>query len=300
MPGGQMPDNKPAVAPYAALGVGIAAISCAAILIRHATAPPLVIAAYRMAFTVLFLAPVATMARDTGIFRLSRRDLAWAAAGGVLLALHFITWITSLRYTTVASSTVLVSFQPLFVVAGGYLVFRERITGRQALGAGLAIAGAAVIGGGDFRVAGALLGDILALAGAITVAGYILIGRGLRQRVSILTYALAVYGASAAVLVLAGLVAGISLYPYPVSDYLLFAALALVPTILGHTVFNWALKYLPAAVVSVCVLGEPVGATVLAYFLLREAPSFWQGIGGLMILTGLALFLCSRRKVVAG
>jgi drug/metabolite transporter (DMT)-like permease len=272
--------------------LGVAAVSFAAIFTKLSTAPSLAIAFYRMLFTALLLLPF-TLTGSRGEFRtIGGRDLSLALLSGVFLALHFAVWNISLRYTSVASSTVLVTMQPLFVVGLGVVLFREKLSLQAIAGAAVTLVGSIIIGAGDFQLGGlALRGDLLAFSGALFFAVYVLIGRSLRARLSVLPYVTLVYGAASLVLLLLMAVARTPLYPYHALDWLLFLALAVIPTILGHTVFNWALRYVKAAVVSVSVLGEPVGATILAILVLGEKPGLAQLAGGLVIISGLALFI---------
>jgi len=300
-PGGPVPKNlakltpageKPPVNPYLAVMAGVVGTAFASIFTRLAAAPPMVIAFYRLGFTVVLLAPFALRPAWYEWRRMSGRDALLAVLSGALLALHFTAWIGSLNYTSIASSTVLVAMQPLFVVAGGYIFYREKIARAGLVGAALALIGSVLVGFGDFDVGGrALWGDVLALAGAVFVAGYVLIGRGVRRRLSLSSYTLIVYGTGALVLLLGSLFTGTPLYPYPPGTWLWLALLALVPTICGHTVFNWALRYVRAAVISVSILGEPVGASILAYFIFNQLPSWLQLSGGIIIITGLAVFI---------
>ncbi len=285
------------VNPYAMLALGVLGMSFAALFSKLAAAPPLVIAAYRMGFTTMLLLPLAATTYRREILGFRRRDLLVAMVSGLFLALHFYTWITSLYHTSVASSTVLVTTQPFFVMIGSTLFLSERVPSR-ALGAGmLAFAGSALIGINDFRIgADALLGDLLALAGAVLIASYILIGRSLRQRYSLVAYTFVVYGSSALMLFLLGLAAGTPFGPYPIHSWIYFLLLAVVPTLCGHTIFNWALGYLKAPVVSISVLGEPVGATILALVFLGEVPAPLQVIGGVVIITGVYLFMIVCRQ----
>jgi len=298
VPAVSTPVERPLVNPYIAVLLAVVAVSFASIFIRLASAPPLVIAFYRLAFTFLILTPLALQnSARAELGRIRRRDLLLAACSGIFLALHFAVWITSLAYTSVASSTVLVTMQPLFVVAGSHLFLQERISRRAFLGAGLALAGSVLIGISDFRIGGlALWGDILAFSGAAFVAGYVLIGRSLRNRLSVTTYTFLVYGVASLCLLVFNLAGSQRFYPYPATDWVWFLALAVVPTLLGHNVFNWALRYVKAAVVSVSVLGEPVGASVLAYLIFHEVPTVLQLAGGGVILAGLYIFLVSARQ----
>lgn len=289
--------REPVFNPYLAVVLGVAAVSFASIFTRLITAPPLIIAFYRLAFTVLLLSPWAlSRAGRSELITIRGKDLALAVLAGVFLAVHFVVWITSLQYTSIASSTVLVTMQPLFVVTLGFLFLKEKINRISALGALVALCGSILVGAGDFRLGGmAFWGDLLAFAGAFFVAVYVLIGRSLRRRFSLFPYVFLVFSSAALSLLLFNLFMRLPLYPYPASDWLWFVALALIPTIFGHTVFNWALRYVQAAVVSVSILGEPVGATFLGYLVFREVPGVFQLVGGLVIISGLFLFV-SRVK----
>jgi len=285
----------PAFNPYLAVILAVVATAFSAILTKLATAPPLAIAFYRLAFTVLLLSPLAlSVDGRSELKKIHRLDLAMATLAGAFLSLHFSVWITSLNYTSVASSTVLVTMQPLFVVVGGFFFLKEKLNLRGLAGAVITLAGSVLIGVNDFQVGGgALRGDILAFSGAVFVAVYILIGRRLRGRLSLFPYVFLVYGTAAFFLLLFNLATRTPLYPYPGRDWLWFLALAVVPTIFGHTVLNWALRYVKAAVVSVSILGEPVGATILAYFFFHETPGLLQVCGGITIICGLLIFIFS-------
>ncbi|WP_066632685.1 DMT family transporter [Desulfolucanica intricata] len=288
------PGDLPVINPYLAVVLGVAAAAFSSIFTKLAQAPPTVIAFYRLGFTVLILTPVTLTTSRRELFSLSRRDVLIAGTAGLFLALHFAVWINSLNYTSIASSTVLVTMQPLFVISGGYIFFKERISSRGMAGAAMALLGSIIIGVNDFRIGGsALWGDFLAFSGAFFVAGYVLIGRSLRRRLSLFPYVFLVYGAAAVVLLLFSLFSHASLTSFPAMTWIWFLALAVVPTIFGHTVFNWALKYVKAAVVSVSILGESVGATVLAYFIFQQVPSILQLVGGLAIICGLYIFIKS-------
>ncbi|MEW6546519.1 MAG: DMT family transporter [Bacillota bacterium] len=278
--------------PYGVLGAAVVSVSFSSLFIRLSSAPPLAIAAYRMGITTLILAAL-LMILDRGALRhLGRKELGWCLLSGFFLALHFAAWITSLFYTTVASSTVLVSMQPLFVMAGSHFLYREKVPPLGLAAAALAIAGSGFIGGGDLRAGGAFLwGDILALFGAAMVAGYVLIGRRLRQRLSLLGYTVPVYGFCSLVLFAMCALTGQPLAGFSGRDWLLFLSLAVVPTIGGHTLYNYTLRFLPAHVVSVASLGEPVGASLLVLAFLGEVPAATTVLGGFLALGGIAWFL---------
>jgi drug/metabolite transporter (DMT)-like permease len=269
-------------------------------LVRYATAPPLAVAAWRVAFSVLFIA-IVVVARDRGraIRSLSGREWALAAMAGFFLAAHFWSWIASLSYTTVASSVVLVSTQPVFVALLSVALLRESPSPRQWAGIAVAVVGAGVIGWGDF--AGGpepLLGDLLAVAGAVFVSVYYVIGRSLRQRLDLWNYIAVVYGVAAGVLLVgAALHPEVALTGYPGTDWLVFLALAAGPMMIGHTGVNYALRYLPAYVANLALLGEPIGATLLAWWLpgIRERPTIQLLVGGALILLGIAMGV--RRRI---
>ena len=283
--------TKPWINPYLAILVGVFAVSFSAIFVRLSTAPPLAIAAYRLIFTFCFLAPFALWGGAPSLRGMTMRQVLLCASSGVFLALHFVTWFISLKYTSIASSVVLVTTQPLFVVLGSWIFFKERVPRVGLYGGGLAFIGSVVIGATDFQLGRqAFIGDMLALFAAVMVSGYLLIGRRLRGGVPLTGYTFVTYGASALVLSVAALAAGVPFYPYPAQDWVIFVALALVCTILGHTVFNWVLRYVQASVVSVSVLGEPLGAILWAAVFLGENPTLRQGIGGAIIFSGLYLF----------
>jgi drug/metabolite transporter (DMT)-like permease len=284
----------PSFPPNLALLVSIVAVSTASILIRWSAAPPLAIASYRLLFATIILLPF--YLRSGGLRRLRgspRRDVLTLMAVGVVLAMHFASWITSLSLTSVASSVLFVHVDPIFVAAVSHFVFKERIGRGTLLGIAVAFVGATIIAIGDAGVSEAnLFGDLLALIGAVMLGIYILAGRRLRQGLDLVSYVTPVYATSAVVLTLGSLITGTNLAPYPPREYILFLAIAVVPMIFGHTVYNWTLKYVSAPVVSISLLGEPVGATILALLFLNEAPSALTLIGGVTTLAG--IYQCVR------
>jgi drug/metabolite transporter (DMT)-like permease len=289
-----------------ALGVAILAVSTASILIRLAQedAPSITIAALRLTIAVVLLAPVALTRFRSELRALGRNEILLAAASGALLALHFATWITSLEYTTVASSVVLVSTGPLWVALLSALVLRERMKAAAMWGLALAVTGGIVIAGGQactwssglrcshLSTTGdgrALWGDFLALAGAWSVSGYLVIGRHLRARLTLVPYIFLVYGFAAVGLLSAALAMGGLQFALSPATYGWIILLALVPQLIGHSTYNWALAYLPAAVVAVTTLGEPIGSAILAYVVLHEKPGAVVLVGALFILAGIYL-----------
>ncbi len=295
--------EKPSVPPYLGIGFGVLAASTASIFIRYAQTdgvPSLVIAAARLTIAALILLPLALARHRAEVARLTRRDLGLVVASGAFLALHFATWISSLAYTSVANSTVFVTISPLFVAVIAAIFLREKLTGFTGLGIALALVGSLIVGVSDacgglagcpspseFVRGDGFLGDMLALAGALAIAAYFIIGRFLRATMSLIPYIFLTY--SSAALVLLGVVLA-SRTPLDIQPRagLWLLLLALVPQLIGHSSFNWALKYLPATFVSVTVLGEPIGSTGLAVWLLGETPTPFKIAGGALILGGIA------------
>lgn len=293
--------ERPVLPPALVLFVGVSAMSFAGPIVRFSSAPALVISAWRLTFSVLFIALVLLFRRSAwrGV-RLSRGEWAQAVLAGLLLAAHFWSWIASLSLTTVSSSVVLVSTQPIFVALLSTFFLHEAASARQWLGILVAVGGAVVIGWGDFGRGGdALTGDLLAVAGAVFVSGYYVIGRHLRQRLDLWLYIFLVYGiAAAAFLLLGALHPDVALVGYPRQDWFIFLALAAGPMMLGHTGVNYALRYLRAYVANLALLGEPVGATLIAWLLpaIHEVPGVQTLFGALLILTGIVLGVQRRSK----
>jgi len=308
------PQKRAPVSPTLVISIGILAASTASIFIRFAQADgvsSLVIAAWRLSLASLILAPIALLRYRAELRALTRRHLLFALLSGIFLAVHFATWISSLEYTSVASSVVLVSTAPLWVAILAPLTIREPVSRLVLIGMGLALIGGTIVGLSDscrldgfssmqcpplseFLGEAAFLGDLLALTGALAVAGYLLIGRSLRENMSLIPYIFVVYGMAAIVLVIVMFTAGESPFGHAPQTYMWFLLLALVPQLLGHSAYNWALGYLPAAFVSVTLLGEPIGSALLAYFLLDETPTALMIFGAILILIG--IYIASRRE----
>jgi drug/metabolite transporter (DMT)-like permease len=281
--------------------MGIVAVSLASILIRFAQGAgmdTLSIAAWRLILASLFLLPYAWATRRPEIRTLSRRDLGLLAASGIFLGLHFATWIASLGYTSVASSVVLVSMGPVFVGIGSWLFLRERPSLLLALGIVLAAVGSVVISWGDFgQGQDQLLGDMLALTGAIMVAGYLMIGRKVRGHLSLATYIALVYGVATLTLIAIAAVTRQPMFSYQPAAYAWVLALALGPQIVGHSTLNWALRYLSATFVAIVTLAEPIGSGILAYLLLGEPITLSTALGGTLVLAG--IYIASRAELAA-
>jgi drug/metabolite transporter (DMT)-like permease len=250
----------------------------------------MVIAFYRMAIATVLLTPPALVFKQKEIASLARADLGLLMLGGLCLAIHFGAWITSLKYIPIATSVVLVNSHPLLVVIASYFFLGERPSSRRLIGTAIGLAGMVIISHdalGDLKLA--MKGDGLALLGALAVVGYFIIGRKARARVSLLAYVTPLYAACSLLLLLWVLIAGNSLGPYRVSAWAYLIALAVVPTIIGHTVFNWALKHVRPTAISVAFLGEPVVASVLALIFFGQSPPLATFIGGALVLAGVFL-----------
>jgi len=296
--------DQPVRTPAAAAGalvIGVIAVSSAAILISFARAQgiaALAIAALRMALAAAVVAPIALLRTRAEIRALTPSDAALGVLSGIFLALHFGFWTSSLDSTSVMSSVVLVSTSPLFVGAASALLFRERLRAGTLIGIGAAIAGSAAValldwgpgGSGLIRGdVGALHGDILALFGAVSASGYLLVGRRLRSRMSLSLYVGISYVTAAVALLGVAALTATRLAGFPMPAYFWVFLLALGPQLLGHTSYNYALKYVSATFVTVTMLGEPIGASLLAIPLLAQVPSALRIAAGLCILAGIVI-----------
>jgi drug/metabolite transporter (DMT)-like permease len=287
--------------PVAALGVAVVAVSTSAVLVRWSDAPAVVLAFYRVLLTTALVTPfLFTQYAGGGLGTLERRDLLVAAATGAALAVHFAAYFESLAWTSVAASVTLVQSQPVFVALGAALVLGERVGSRKVAGIALAVGGMVAMSAGEFlggaAIGGArpLYGNALAVLGALMAAAYVLVGRSLRQRVALVPYVLVVYAACTATLLVVALVQGLPLTGYGAREWLLFLGLAVGPGLFGHTVVNWALEHVESSVVSVSLLGEPVGATLLAAVLLPEVPGLATVFGGAVVLAGIYVTASAR------
>jgi len=286
------------IPPVLGLVIGVLAVSTASTFIRLAqtSIPSLAVAAWRLTIASLLLAPLAVTRCRAEWRALSRRQWRWAIASGVILAIHFYSWITSLAMTSVAASVVLVTTAPLFVGVLSHFVLDERLTLPMIVGLAVALVGSIIIGVGDLSGGGhQLAGDGLALIGAVAAALYMLIGRSLRARLSLLGYIFPVYGTAALTLMALALLSGAPLTGYPPRVWLWLVLMALIPQIVGHSSLNWALGHLPATYVSLSVLLEPVGSALLAWLILTEPPTSEAIIGGALILAGVVIATLRKR-----
>ena len=283
------------MAPWLTLSLAVLFVSFGAVLVRLAAAPALAVSFYRVALASLVLLPFAARDARSSWPALAPRQRALLLAAGLALALHFATWIASLSYTSIASSVLLVNTAPLFAIALSRVFLRERAPAVVLLATPIALAGAALIAFGDWTGApGSLRGNLLAVAGAVTVAAYQVIGRGLRTALPLNAYVLGVWSSAAVVLAALAFACEVPLAPFPARSWLVFLALALIPTIGGHGLVNKSLRSLPAPTVGLFLLGEPLGASLLALLLFGEVPGPWTLAGGAVVLAALVLVALRR------
>ncbi|WP_057765359.1 DMT family transporter [Cytobacillus praedii] len=284
---------------YMILFFGVFALSTSAIFVKIADAPAAITAFYRMFFAVVVLLPFLLVNKKNRqeLRLLSKKQWGLGLLSGIFLAAHYVLWFESLNYTSVASSTVIVTLQPLFSMVGGYFLFKERFSKGAIIGCLVAIAGSIVIGWQDFQISGqALFGDILAFIAAGIITAYFFIGQHIRKSLSLIPYSVISYGSSTLLLGVFAFSQQTPFFEYSVQTWWSFIGLAFIATILGQTIFNWLLKWLSASIISMSILGETIGTCILAYFILDEVISLQQGMGIALILIGLALFLLQQRN----
>ncbi|HXY41334.1 MAG TPA: DMT family transporter [Vicinamibacteria bacterium] len=289
--------NGQPLSPWLTLALAVVFVSFGAVLVRLAKAPPLAVSFYRVGLASLVLLPFA--ARDAGRAwpLLGRRRAALLVASGLALALHFATWIASLSFTSVASSVLLVNTAPLFAVVLSRLFLGERAPRVVLAAIPIALAGSALIAWGDWTGSvGSLRGNLLALAGAVTVAVYQVVGRGLRDALPLDAYVLGVWAVAAACLAALAAAFSVPLTGYSGGTWLAFLALALVPTVLGHGLVNRSLRAVPAPTVGLFLLGEPLLASLLAFLVFSERPGPWTLAGGALVLAAIALVVTGRER----
>ena len=290
--------QKLKINPYIPIVIGVISVSLSAIFVRLAEAESGVIAFYRMLFSVLIMSPLFFMKYKHEIKSLNRREWIFMSIAGVFLAFHFILWFESLNYTSVASSTVLVTLQPIFALVGTYFFFKENISLKAIIATVVAISGSVLIAWGDFKVSGdAFFGDVLALIACALVTGYFLFGQEVRKRLSLITYTMVVYSVSTIVLFAYVLFVGQSFGPYESNEWIMFLLLAIVPNLLGHNLFNWAIKYVSTNIISISILFEPIGASVLAFFIFGELLTFTQILGGVIVIVGITVFVVDFKNI---
>lgn len=275
--------------------ISIIAISFSAIFVKWSDSPATILSMYRMWLACALMLPMVYLNR-LEFKKLTKRDWRLLFFSGTFLALHFALWFNSLKLTTVASSTIILALQPIISLLGGFLFFRERTTSSAIMTMGIAIIGAMMIGWGDITLdSKALLGDICSFLSVIAVVGYLLIGQSIVKKMSHWIYTCTVFFFAACLLTIYNLVIGEHLTGYPPKEWGIFLLLAIVPTI-AHVINNWLLNYVNATTISMSILGEPVGATILAILLLGETLVGWQIAGGLLVLFGVFFFLLQQQQ----
>lgn len=279
---------------YGALTLGVVSISFAAVLIRLAGGPAASVAALRLLFATLILLPFVIFSPGTrrALLSLRRGEIALLILSGFFLAIHFLSWIASLSFTGITSSIVFVTTSPIFVELYAVTVKRERTSARVWIGIGLALAGSIILGGGNLAAGGeSWKGDLLAVVGAIAVAGYFIVGSRLRPKLTLLAYIFPVYGTAAVLLLVTAPILGSGITGLPGKVYFYCFVMALVCQVTGHSLFNWALRRMKTTLVAMTTLGEPVGTTLLAWLILGEVPVLTEFLGGAVILAGVFVVL---------
>jgi drug/metabolite transporter (DMT)-like permease len=283
---------------YLILLLAVISVSWASIFIKLADAPSLIIAFYRMGLASLFLLPffIKRGLRDYKV--LTGIEILLCFLSGIFLGFHFVTWISSLAYTSVSSSVVIVATQPVFVALLTPLILKEKIDLWVFIAILIALTGIFIIAGGDVKIGGEnLKGDFLSLIGAIMAALYLTLGRSIRKKLNLLPYIFLVYSISTVVIFIFCLFSGVNFSPVTWKNLILFVLLALIPTLIGHTLYNYILKYVKAHVVGMTILGEPLGATLLAFLILKEIPAITIYIGGVLIFIGIWIAVWRERAL---
>ena len=286
--------------PYVVLGVGVSAVAWAAILVREADAPALIIAAYRLTLASIPMGALALVQHRRAPEPISAGTVAPLVLSAAFLAAHFGFWIASLQRTSVVTAVVLMATQPLIVGIAAPLLLGEAVDRRVWLALGVALAGTAAMAIEDVGEAlGTVAGDLYAVLGGIFAAGYLMVGRYARPGTSWLRYVGTVYPIAAVFLLASALVAGDSFTGYSTKTLLMIGLLALGPQLIGHSAINWSLAYLPVMLVAMAILVEPVGSTILATLILDERPSGVEMAGGALVLVGVYLALRPERQAEA-
>ena len=289
-------DNKRLA--YFALIIGIFAISTSAILIRWSSSDPLVIGSYRQTFATFLFLPFLLKDKFQEILNLSSREIFELLIIGILLGAHFGFWISSVKATSVAASVLLGTCHIVYVSIIGWVVFGEKLNSRGIIGMVIALAGIIILFWGDLvEDPGNFRGNFLAFISGILAGLYYLGGRKHRKNISLPTYAFIVYFSSAVVMWFVVLTQGLEYRSIPNSEFQLFFLMALVPTLLGHTMQNWALAFLPAYVISITLLAEPIGSGLLAWYIFSEVPSLGVLVGGLIVLVGVYVVALSEKEI---
>ena len=289
--------KKESQLPYLALLIGMFAISTSAILIRHSNSEPLVIGSYRQAFATLIFLPFILKDRGEEIRSQSYFTLLEMILTGILLGAHFSFFITSVKETSVAASVLLATCHVVYVAVLGRIFFGETLSKKAIIGTSIALAGILILFGGDLLDnPGNFMGNLFAFISGILAGLYYLSGRKLRRSITLPTYAFVVYLFSFLTMFIVVLIQNLSYSNLPITEIQLFLLMALIPTLLGHTMQNWALAYLPAYVVSISLLAEPIGSGLLAWLFFQEIPSFGVILGGLIVIVGLYVVILAEES----
>ena len=280
---------------YLAIFFGVLCMSTSSIMIRLCSAPALIIALYRLIMTTGIAGMWEGLSLPAKVSALSQKDFLLILFSGVFLALHLAFWISSLSYTSISSSVLFTNLQVIFVLIFSLLLLHEKVNRAVTAGIAIAVAGSCLVAAGDLQH-GRLAGDMMALVSGAFVAVYYITGRYIRARVDTMTYTFVVSGVASLVLLLTCFGKGLAFSGYRPVDWVLFFLMALGPGIGGHAVFNWALKYVKAPLVSVSILGESVGASILGYLVFKEALPWYQLTGGTLILIGIYLAASHEQK----
>nr|WP_312578303.1 DMT family transporter [Sedimentibacter sp.] len=277
---------------------GVLFTSLSSIIIRLSQAPSLVISFYRMLFTVMLLFIPVMLKERKSIKGINKKDFILCIISGVFLALHFASWIASISMTTISNSTILVSCSPIFVSLANFFILKEHFTSKMLTGLLMSIVGTVIIalGSSGGSTSSMMLGNILAFMGAVFVAGYLVIGGIVRKNLSAGVYVFIVYSASIVTLFFMCILTQTPIYPYSPKEFLLFLALAFFCSILGHTVYNYLMRYISATMISVSTLCEPIFASVLALIIFKEIPSVYTIVGGVIILSGVFYYIVSQNS----
>ncbi|WP_068676141.1 DMT family transporter [Oceanobacillus sp. Castelsardo] len=284
--------------PYIAIIIGVIAVSSTPIFVKLANGvPSAIIANYRLLLAVLIMSPIILSKYRKEFRYINRRNWILAIISGVFLATHFLLWFESLNYTSITSSIILITIHPIFVFIGTYFLFQERFSSGSIISLIIILFGSAIIGWGDFGEGNSFIyGDLLAILASISLAIYVLTGQKTRKNLSLITYTYIVYGVGMITLFLYNIIMQNSFGNYSMENWYIFLALAIIPTFFGHSLFNWAMKWLSNSTVSMAIVFEPIAATFLAYIVLRETMIWSQLLGGTIIVFGLFLFILSTSR----
>lgn len=284
--------------PYIAVIIGVISISSTAVFVKLAgDAPAGIIANYRLLIAVILMAPVIIIKYRDEFKHINKKSWIFTILAGIFLALHFILWFESFNYTSVASSVVLITLQPIFAFLGTFLFFKERFSFGAIVSLIIALFGGFIIASSDLKISDlALYGDVLAILGALAITIYFLFGQKVRKSVSFITYTFIVYSVSTIMLFIYNLFMQHPFIGYTSHQWWIFIALAIIPTFFGHSLFNWALKWLSTSTISIGMILEPIGATLLAYLIIGEQVTASQLLGGTIVLFGLFLFTVSTTR----